>query len=129
MRRIARGEFPADLRAFVERCFTSAVQLEVLLLMHERPGGAWTAASVGRELRVDPEQAGAALGHLARSGLLAREREAFHLRPRRPRDARLVSSLAELYPTYRVAIVSIIFSKPSGPIRDFSDAFRLRDED
>ena len=66
---------------------------------------------------------------LARSGLLAREGEAFRLRPRRAGDAELVARLAELYPTYRVAIVSIIFSRPSGPIRDFSDAFRLRDED
>ena len=97
--------------------------------MHGQHDMTWTAASVGRELRVEPEQAAAALGHLARSGLLAREGEAFRLRPRRAGDAELVARLAELYPTYRVAIVSIIFSRPSGPIRDFSDAFRLRDED
>lgn len=89
----------------------------------------WTAASVGRELRVESEQAAAALGHLARSGLLAREGEAFRLRTKRAGDAKLVADLAELYPAYRVAMISIIFSRPSGPIRDFSDAFRLRDED
>ena len=97
--------------------------------MQARSDTAWTAVSVGRELRVEPEQAAAALDHLARSRLLAREGESFRLRPRRSGDAELVASLAELYPSYRVAIVSIIFSRPSGPIRDFSDAFRLRDED
>jgi hypothetical protein len=97
--------------------------------MHGQPDGGWTAASVGRQLRVDAEQAAVALGHLARSGLLARDGEAFRLRPKRDRDAELVARLAKLYPNYRVAIVSAIFSKPSGPIRDFSDAFRLRDED
>ena len=97
--------------------------------MHARPDAAWTAASVGRELRVEPEQAAAALAHLARARLLGREGEGFRLSPKRAGDTGLVERLAELYPTYRVAIVSILFSRPSGPIRDFSDAFRLRDED
>ena len=126
---IGTAELPRELRAFVERCLTNAAQLEVLLLLHEHRDRAWTATDVSRALRVEADQARAALDHLARMGLLSPDEGGFRLGPGRPRDAKLVARLADLYPTYRVAIISIIFSRPSGPIRDFSDAFRLRDED
>lgn len=122
------GKFPSGLRAFIERCLTSALQLEVLLLLHgERR--TWTATDVSRRLQVEVDHAETAMAHLARNGLVAREDAGYRLAPTRPRDADLIDTLAELYPTYRVAVISIIFSKPAGPIRDFSEAFRLRDEE
>lgn len=103
--------------------------MEVLLLLHRDGEKAWSAAAVSRELRIDLEHASAAMAHLAGKGLLVTTDGAYRLAPRRKRASELVDALAELYPNYRVAIISIIFSKPSGPIRDFSDAFRLREED
>jgi hypothetical protein len=37
-----------------------------------------------------------------------------------------VDGLAESYAKYRVAVVALIFSKPSERVRTFSDAFRIR---
>lgn len=85
--------------------------------------------AVSQELRIETEQAQAALDHLVSQRLVEQHDERFRLRPKRRRDTKLIAELADLYPTYRVAVISIIFSKPSGPIRDFCDAFRLRDED
>lgn len=97
--------------------------------MHRDREQAWSANAVSRELRIDPEHASTAMAHLAEKGLLVHSDSGYRLCPRRKRDSEMVDAVAALYPTYRVAIISIIFSKPSGPIRDFSDAFRFREED
>jgi hypothetical protein len=118
------------MRAFIVRHLTSGAQLEVLLLLHRQADCTWSAAAVGRELRLDAEQAGWALSRLAADGLLGGDEESgYRFEPRLRREAHAVDALAALYPTYRSAIISLIFSKPSGPMRDFSDAFRLREED
>lgn len=123
-------ELPSEVRAFIVRHLTSGAQLEVLLLLHRHRDRPWSATAVGRELRIDPEQAGWALSRLADDGLLTGgEDSGYRFEPRLRRKEHAVDALANLYPTYRVAIVSLIFSKPSGPMRDFSDAFRLREED
>lgn len=126
---VSGPEFPPEVRALVERHLTSAAQLEVLLLLHRDPAQGWSAAGVGRELRIDADQAGAALGHLAAAGFLIEDGSGHRFAPRRRRAAETVDALAALYPSYRVTIISLIFAKPSGPIRDFSDAFRLKEED
>ncbi|MGH9037430.1 MAG: hypothetical protein ACRD0O_16860 [Acidimicrobiia bacterium] len=123
-------ELPSEVRAFIVRHLSSGAQLEVLLLLHRHRDRAWSSAVVGRELRIDPEQAGWVLSRLAADGLLGGDEDAgYRFEPRLRRKAAAVDALATLYPTYRVAIISLIFSKPSGPMQDFSDAFRLRDED
>jgi hypothetical protein len=126
---VSGTEFPSEVRAFIERHITTGAQLEVLLLLHGDPDRHWTAAAAGRELRIDAEQSEKALARLAAGGLLVLEGPGYRFAPRRARKAELVAALAALYPTYRVAIISLIFSKPSGPIRDFSEAFRLKEED
>ena len=118
------------MRAFIVRHLSSGAQLEVLLLLHRHRDRAWSATAVARELRIDSEQAAWVLSRLATDGLLGGDREAgYRFEARLRRKASAVDALAALYPTYRVAIISLIFSKPSGPMQDFSDAFRLREED
>jgi hypothetical protein len=127
---VSDAELPSEVRAFIVRHLTSGAQLEVLLLLHRQRDRPWSAAAVGRELRIDPEQAGWALSRLAAHGLLGGDEESeYRFEPRLRRKAHAIDALAALYPTYRVAIISLIFSKPSGPMLDFSDAFRLREED
>ncbi len=123
-------ELPNEVRTFIVRHLTSGAQLEVLLLLHRRRERPWSTAAVGRELRIDAEQAAWSLDRLTRDGLLSGgEESGYRFEPRARRKASAVDALAAVYPTYRVAIISLIFSKPSGPMRDFSDAFRLREED
>jgi hypothetical protein len=127
---VSAAELPSEVRAFIVRHLTSGAQLQVLLLLHGYQDRSWSPAAVGRELRIDLEQASWALSRLAADGLLAGDDEAgYRFETRVRRKAHAVDVLAALYPTYRVAIISLIFSKPSGAMSDFSDAFRLREED
>lgn len=123
-----RAELPATLRVFIERHFTSAAQVEILLLLH-RAREAWSAVSVARELRFHADQAQQLLTELARSGLVVHDVDVFRYAPRTAELAARVDALAEFYAPFRTAIVSLIYSKPNRSIRDFSEAFRLRDED
>ena len=125
---MATGELPPEVSAFVERHLTTGAQADVLLLVHADPNRTWTSAAVGRELRIEEKQADQLLTGFVRTGLLRRGRDGYRYEPRTRRLAEVADAFVALYPAYRVAIISLIFSKPSGSIRDFSDAFRLRDD-
>ena len=44
-------------------------------------------------------------------------------------DSARVSELEKIYKERRVSVISFIYSKPSDPLRAFSDAFRLRKDE
>lgn len=121
-------KLPASVRHLVEHHFESAADADTLLLLC-RGQRDWTAAAVAGELRLDVDQAAEILARLRRRGLLRGESESYRFHPQDASLAEGVAQLAELYPTYRVAIVALIYARPTGPIRDFADAFRLRRED
>ena len=123
-----RVELPAALRAFIERHVTSAVQVEVLLLLHRERKG-WNAAAVAKELRIYADHAQELLSRLAKIGLLHEDAGTYQYAPRTAELAARIDDLAELYPSFRVAIIALIYTRASRSMRDFSDAFRLRDED
>ena len=114
------GKLPPALRAFIDRRLASALQVEVLLLLRDRPDHAWTAEAVGRELRVEPGQADAALTHLAGQDLLDHAGRRYRLAPKRPEESAMVDELASAYAKFKVAVVSVVFSRPGGPVQDFT---------
>jgi hypothetical protein len=124
---LARNELPKSVRDLVEQWIHSAADVDTLLLLH-RDYGPWTGATVARELRIDEDQATEILARLHRRGLLASEAGSFCFHPRDPAMADAVATLAQLFPAYRVAIVALIYARPTGPITDFSNAFRVRSE-
>lgn len=125
---LGRNELPAAVRHLIEHHLDSAADVDTLLLLcgTEAP---LTGPAVARELRIDSDQAAGILTRLCRAGLLQRDGNSYRYRPESSKLADAVATLARLYPTYRLAIVSEIYARPSGPIRDFSEAFRLRNED
>lgn len=125
---MARNELPQTVRDLIERHLHSAADVDTLLLLF-RAGGSWSPSTVARELRIDEDQAAGILARLCRRGLLRAESGSYRFHPRDPATGEAVETLAPLYPAYRVAIVALIYARPTGPIRDFSDAFRLRKED
>lgn len=110
---------PNEVRELVEGHITSAAQVELLLFLRDRPGRGFDAAGAGRELRIDAAQAEHLLAELARSGLVHPEEDGYVYAPRDPQLREAVDALAALYPSYRVAIVSLIFSRPVGRLRDY----------
>ena len=127
---MGQESIPQDVRQFVAACVDSVGQLEVLLLLHGRADRAWTAAQGGEELRVDAGWVTSQLDDLCRRGILARAEAAepqYRFTPADPAVGRTIASLAALYTTHRVTIISMIFSTPPvDTLRTFADAFRLR---
>lgn len=116
---------PPDVRRFLDRHIDSAVQVELLLLLRGRAGRC-SIDEIARELRIDPHHARDQVAGLRTSGVVAEQDGKFTYAPADAAIAAAVDHLAAAYETHRVAITSAIYSKPSGPIRSFSDAFRIR---
>lgn len=111
-------------RRLVAEHIHSVEQLEVLLLLRAAPDKLWTAAEVARALVSQPDTVERRLVDLEHRKLVRSDESGWCYAPGgRERD---VSELAEAYNTRRVAVVGLIFSKPSDSVTSFSDAFRLR---
>lgn len=117
---------PAALRRFVERNFLSGAHVEALLFLRACSDRAWTTEELSRALRIDADQAAGIMSRCLRSGLVRGLDGRYRYSPRTAALAENVDALDRLYPAYRLAIISIIFARPQGPIRDFCEAFDLR---
>ena len=122
---MADDPIPDDVRWLVERHFSSVSELEALfvLIRENRP---LTPGDVARALVVNDDHAEGLLAALAATPLIAFDGATYTFSPRKQRDRAAAELLAKLYDTYRLRIMNIVFSKPSEPLRDFADAFRIR---
>lgn len=124
-------DFQEDIRRFILDNITSVEQLEVLLLLQRTPEKDWNAASVSKELYTQPEAAAQRLADLEALGLLAHAEgpsPEYRYAPRTLARAQLVARTAEVYRQRRVAVISLIYSRPPSEAQAFADAFRLRKE-
>jgi hypothetical protein len=121
---------PDAVRRFVLQCIDSVEQLEVLLLLHGSPAVVWRPETVAATLYSNPDSIARRLAALHSGGLLAvTEASAYQYLPSTPELGATVSLLADTYRQRRVAVITIIASKPMENVRAFSDAFRLRKKD
>jgi hypothetical protein len=118
---------PEDVHRFLVRHIDSVEELEVLLHARQSPGRSWSAADMARELYSHPTSIEQRFQRLLGAGLL-RERKAGQVQyaPRSAELDQVVARLAATYRERRVAVVSLIASKPIENVRAFSDAFRVR---
>ena len=124
-------EFPADLKQFVEFYIESVPQLEALLLLRANPVRRWQAIDVAKSLYIPENIAVSLLADFVRRGFAVLEPAANPGYLYRSRDAeidRLIDQLAAAYLERRVAVVSLIYSKPLHKVQTFADAFRFGKE-
>ncbi|MFL5318549.1 MAG: hypothetical protein ACJ790_02760 [Myxococcaceae bacterium] len=107
----------------VHQHIDSVEQLEVLLLLHRTAPRAWGAADVAHDLRIDQSSSKRRLEDLVSRGMVTRDGEGFSYRPS-AHDAS-VRALSDAYRERRVAVITLIFTKPSDPVRELADAFRI----
>ena len=122
-------KIPAEVINFIAAYIDSALQLEILLLLHKHADRRWTAAEIDLELRINQEWVAQQLAELSRRDLLlcmAGAVPAYQFAPSDPNLASTISLLAKWHSTHRVAIVTAIYSKSTDTLRTFADAFRLR---
>ena len=120
-------EIPEPVRRFIAQHVHSAAQLEVLLLLRTVPDRDWSVDEVARAQVSSPGMAEQLLEDLRRRGLAARDEASgrFSYAPAAGFGI-VIDDLAEAYATRRVAVISLIFSKPSSAVTSLADAFRLR---
>jgi hypothetical protein len=118
---------PADVHRFLHEHIESVEHLEVLLLLSRTPERGWSAPLVAETLYSHPSSIKLRLARLLAQGLL-REIEAgcYKYAPRTVELHATVQRVGECYHDRRVAVITLIASKPLDNVRAFSDAFRIR---
>ncbi len=118
-----------DARRLIADRISSAEMLEILLMLVGAPERAWTADEVSRQVFTVPAAAIASLEALVGQGLAASDgagNPTYRFAPATPQLARQVAALAAAYRESRVAVIQLVFARPSDPLRSFADAFRVR---
>jgi len=117
---------PAPVRRFIASHIVSVAQLEVLLLLRAAADKDWRADEVARALVTKPEAAAGWLENLTQEGLVRRRDAGYRYVPATRELDTTVDALAESYANYRVAVISLIFARPSEGVTRLADAFRIR---
>ena len=115
---------PAPVQRFIASHIVSVAQLEVLLLLRAAADKDWTAPEVARALVTQPEAAAGWLADLATRGLATEDDGRYRYAPADVEST--VDALAESYAKYRVAVIGLIFGRPSERVTRLADAFRIR---
>jgi hypothetical protein len=124
-------DFPPDIKRFIEGQIESLAQLEGLLLMRKEPQRQWTASEIAKSLYLPPEMGASLLDDFSRRGFvheLAGNGKCYSYRSIDAETDNLIDQLAAIYHERRVAVISLIYSKPLNKVQTFADAFRLRKE-
>ncbi len=118
---------PEDVHRFLHQHIESVEQLEVLLLLWRAPERGWSADEVATAVYSHPSSVLLRLAMLLGQGLL-REREpgCYQYAPPSADLHDTVTRLDHMYRERRVAVITLIASKPIESVRAFSDAFRIR---
>lgn len=118
---------PEDVRLFLHQNIDSVEQLEVLLLLWRTPERGWSSEEVATAVYSHPSSVVRRLALLLGQGLL-REQEpgCYQYAPRTAELHETVTRVDHMYRERRVAVITLIASKPIENVRAFSDAFRIR---
>ena len=122
------GDLPPDVARFIIDHIGSVEELEILLLLHQKPERSWTAEELNSELRSSLGSVSDRLRHLADHELLVSDAGVpprYRFQPAEERAARIVGAVAKAYRERRVTIITVIHSKPPRALRDLADAFRI----
>ena len=111
----------------VRKHIRSVWSLELLLLLRSRPGEAWPAEVLVRELRASAGLISGCLAKLQDSGLAVNQDGAWRFAPATQELGRFCDQLAEAYQTRPVAVINMI-AKPS-QVQDLADAFKFKGGD
>lgn len=114
------------LRDFITNKISSLAELEALLLLFRNEKQTWTASSLSREMRSNPDYAESLLEKLRNSGLVQRNDDQFGLSSISDEQRQLLEELSEAYQSKRHSIIDLVYQVPTEKLRDIADAFKIR---
>jgi hypothetical protein len=107
---------PEAVQKFVKNHIHSIDALEILLLLHQEPRKEWGALAVSQALRLDRAAVHSKLRKLSTAKLVSSRfvasEEVFRYDPATANLNRTVRELEQWYSSHRVALVTLIYSKP-----------------
>jgi hypothetical protein len=118
---------PEAVMHFVLRYLESVAELEGLLLMRIERSHTWNGSRLAARLYITDRAAEEVLDALHRHALLARVGDEFRYQPESAALEAAVDSVAASYPKFLLPITHLIHSKPRAALREFADAFKLRE--
>lgn len=118
-----------DLLSFVQGSIRSVWELELLLLLRKQPERVFARDELVRELRATPALIGRCVEQLQSAGLLACEGAGCRYAPASPALQALCDELETAYRERPVALIAAIVSSPDERLKNFADAFRLKEKD
>jgi hypothetical protein len=121
------SSLPDDVHRFLYQHISSVEQLEVLLMTRRSPERSWSAAEMARELYSHPSSITQRFHALLATGAVRETAPGrFQYAPGSPELDATMGRLDNMYQERRVAVISLIASKPNESVKAFSDAFRIR---
>jgi hypothetical protein len=124
-------DFSSDVKHFIDQNIESLAQIEALLLLKQHPERSWNAEEIAKVLYVPAELAETLLADFVRRGFAKASSTtpvSYFYGPADENLDDLIGQVATAYQDRRVAIISLIYSKPLNKVQTFADAFRLRKE-
>ena len=123
------GPPSSAVRAFINAYIESIDLLRVLLLLARERNRASTAVEVTKATALAPEVVQAQLQRLIAIGLVSSSdatESSFLYTPRAEELDQMVQELIQLDDTMPVTLIRMVYSRTSGSVQAFADAFRLR---
>lgn len=120
---------PPAVRRFLDQRVDDVEQLEIVLLLQRHSDRSWSAADVADALRLTTRRVEQQLEALAGRELLDVRLGGdvrYRFKPATDALASTTRQLADCYRDRRSEVVSFVSSRGLRPLRDFSDAFRLK---
>ena len=121
-------DLPPEIADFISDNIDSVAELEALLLMRRQTAIAWDDVRLADGLYIDRARAVQVLDALLRRALVVRVDQGFQYGPADEVTRLRIDSLAQLHTRLLIPITHLIHEKPNRSLRQFSDAFRLRDK-
>jgi hypothetical protein len=119
---------PEIVDRFLARYVGSIEQLEILLLLAGQPGRSFHAGDVAQAIYASPESAARRLKRMKEDRLIRASGDSdpsYTFGPESPELEQAVQEVARTYQERRVAVTTLIASRPMENVRAFSEAFRL----
>jgi hypothetical protein len=121
-------ELPAPVRQLISRFIRSVEELEILLLLRERPEMEWSVHKTYEVILSTEASVERWLEELVREGLVATDRTTppvYRYAPS-PEIAEQLTMLAQWYRTSSVRVIEAIYRPRLDAAQEFADAFKLK---
>ncbi len=117
-----------EVLAFVHTDISSVWTLELLLFLKRSAGRAWPIGELVLEMRSSSMAVAQALGRLQAAGFVSEKSGGTYcFEPRSSRHGDLAAEIERLSTQKPMALIKAIAEIPNEKLRNFSDAFKLRE--